>query len=325
MYSITPSSESSLLVSQEKNLLQEAIAGLNQSPKVLPSKLLYDERGSQLFEAICELPEYYPTRTEKNILANNVSEIAQVIGSHIELIEFGSGASIKTRILLDALIEPVSYIPIDISGEQLIASAAKIQQTYPHIVVSPVHGDYTQKISDYLLPKLSRKVNRKIAFFPGSTIGNFHKSEVEQFLRQVVDLVGKGGGLLIGVDLKKNENTLIKAYNDSQGITAHFNLNLLHRLNRELKANFAVEYFEHRAIWNEEESRIEMHLISLKSQTAKIQNFHCYFEQHESICTEYSYKYSLEEFALLAADYFQVEKVWTDEESLFSVQYLKRK
>lgn len=322
MHSITPSSKSSLLASKDNNLLQEAIFGLSRTPKLLSSKLLYDERGSQLFEAICELPEYYPTRTEKKILADNASEIAQLIGSHIELIEFGSGASIKTRILLDALIEPVSYIPIDISGEQLIASAAKIQQTYPHIVVSPLYGDYTEKI---YLPNLLSKVNRKVAFFPGSTIGNFHKSEAQKFIQQVADLVGEGGGLLIGVDLKKNEDTLIRAYNDSQGITAHFNLNLLHRLNRELKANFAVEYFEHRAIWNEEESRIEMHLISLKSQTAKIQNFYCHFDQHESICTEYSYKYTLEEFALLAADYFQVEKVWTDEESLFSVQYLTRK
>ncbi|MBE9078674.1 L-histidine N(alpha)-methyltransferase [Romeria aff. gracilis LEGE 07310] len=299
-------------------MMATAIAGLSQSPKVLPAKLLYDERGSQLFEAICDLPEYYPTRTEIGILQRHAEQIATLIGSNAQLIEFGSGWSIKTRILLEAIDQLASYVPIDISCEPLLESARKLRAAYPHLQVHPLCVDYEQ---DFSLPDNEQSRLRRVAFFPGSTIGNFPQPEARAFLNRIADLVGPDGALLIGVDLQKDLDILLPAYNDAQGITAEFNLNLLHRLNREAGANFEVEQFEHWAIWNEAFGRIEMRLISQKEQNVQIGNATFNFQPGESICTEYSYKYTLEGFAQLA-ERFRVEEVWTDARSLFSVQYL---
>lgn len=303
---------------QGEGLVATAIAGLSQSPKILPSKLLYDERGSQLFEAICDLSEYYPTRTEIGILHQHADAIAALIGSNVQMIEFGSGWSIKTRILLDAIDQMVSYVPIDISCEPLLESARKLRAAYPHLQVHPLCVDYEQ---DFSLPDNQQSRLQRVAFFPGSTVGNFPRPQARAFLNRIADLIGTGGALLIGVDLQKDLNILLPAYNDAQGVTAEFNLNLLHRLNREANANFEVEQFEHRAIWNETFGRIEMHLISRKEQKVQVGNATFSFQPGESICTEYSYKYTLDSFAQIA-ERFRVEEVWTDEQALFSVQYL---
>lgn len=303
---------------QTSTLIHQVVAGLSQFPKRLPSKLLYDDRGSQLFEAICDLPEYYPTRTEITILRQHVNDIVHQIGPQAQLIEFGSGWSIKTRILLDALDDLVGYIPIDISCEPLLDSARKLRQAYPDLTVAPLCIDYDQP---FTLPHTKCSAQRQVAFFPGSTIGNFTPLEAQHFLKRLATLVGPGGALLIGVDLKKDPAVLVPAYDDSQGVTAQFNLNLLYRLNRELGSNFVPEQFQHRAIWNESEHRIEMHLISLLPQDVKIGEAIFHFEADDFICTEYSYKYTLETFADVAKP-FKVNTVWTDEQQLFSVQFL---
>lgn len=303
---------------QTSTLVDQVVNGLCQSSKRLPSKLLYDDRGSQLFEAICDLPEYYPTRTEIDILQQYTSDIAQQIGPQAQLIEFGSGWSIKTRILLDVLDDLAGYIPIDISCEPLLESVQKLRRAYPKLEVSPLCIDYDQPFS---LPKSARIAQRRVAFFPGSTIGNFTPLEAQHFLKRIAGLVGPQGGLLIGVDLKKDPALLIPAYNDSQSVTAQFNLNLLSRLNRELGSNFVPENFRHRAIWNEAESRIEMHLVSATHQQVQVGKHKIHVTEGESICTEYSYKYTLETFADIAKP-FTVQKVWLDKKRLFSVQFL---
>lgn len=303
---------------QTSALVAQVVAGLCQSPKRLPSKLLYDDRGSQLFEAICDLPEYYPTRTEIGILQQNADDIVRQIGPQARLIEFGSGWSIKTQILLDALDDLVGYIPIDISCEPLLESVHKLRRAYPDLAVSPLCIDYDQPFS---LPESERPAQRQVAFFPGSTIGNSTPLEAQHFLKRIAELVGPQGALLIGVDLRKDPALLIPAYNDSQGVTAQFNLNLLYRLNRELGSNFVPENFQHQAIWNEAESRIEMHLVSDMSQQLQIDEHEVCLAKGESICTEYSYKYTLETFASIVKP-FTAQKVWLDEKSLFSVQLL---
>ncbi len=220
------------------DLAAEAIAGLNQAAKTLPCKLFYDKRGSELFESICQQPEYYPTRTEIGVVRRYLAEIVQAIGPRVQLIEFGSGSSSKTRILLDALIEPVAYAPVDISRDQLLVSANRIQSAYPDLQVQAVCADY---LEPFEAPEPDRRPERRVAFFPGSTIGNFDESEARRFLGRITDMVGPGGGLLIGVDLRKSEEILVAAYDDARGVTAEFNLNVLHRLNREAGANFDVD------------------------------------------------------------------------------------
>ena len=296
------------------------LQGLQDARKELPSKYFYDEAGSQLFEQICELDEYYPTRTELSIIQAQMQEIIALLGPHCLLIEYGSGSSTKVRMLLDALEYPAGYVPIDIAKEQLLRSAASLGLAYPELEVLPVCADYT---SDFELPLPNKPVWQRVAYFPGSTIGNFDREPATLFLQQIAR-VCQGGGLLIGVDLKKDFNILHRAYNDSQGVTAQFNKHLLVRINQELDANFQLNQFGHYAFYNPGQSRIEMHLVSLKNQMVRIGESEIFFKLGESIWTESSYKYTLEEFAQLAASAgFNVERVWTDPRNLFSVQYLK--
>jgi dimethylhistidine N-methyltransferase len=300
------------------DLANDAIAGLASTPKTLPCKLFYDKRGSELFDRICSLPEYYPTRTEVGILRDQIAPIVEAVGPNVQLVELGSGSSNKTRILLDALVDPVGYAPIDISREHLWESAERIHHAYPSLQVQAVCADYIEPFS---IPEPRCLPARRVAFFPGSTIGNFDADEARRFLRRIAGIVGVGGGLLIGVDLRKNEEELIAAYDDAQGVTAEFNLNVLHHLNREAGADFEVEQFEHRSVWNRELGRVEMHLVSRVAQSVEIAGRCFDFAAGEAVRTESAYKYGLEQFAALA-DGFRVEQVWCDAERRFSVQYL---
>ncbi|NNL86179.1 MAG: L-histidine N(alpha)-methyltransferase [Myxococcales bacterium] len=297
--------------------LADVTEGLRASPKTLPCKYFYDERGSRLFDDICELEAYYPTRTELKIMRDAAPEIASALGSAVRLVEYGSGSSIKTRILLDHLRDPAAYVPVDISAEHLTRSAAELSSAYPGLKVLPVCADFTR---DFPLPEVP-EAKRTVVYFPGSTIGNFSPKDAAEFLRGVADLCGPGGGLLIGVDLVKDRPVLERAYNDEEGVTAAFNLNLLRRLNRELGANFELDGFLHVARWNPEESRIEMHLTSERDQQVQLGEHTFSFAKGETIHTESSYKYRLESFARLAAEAgFDRSEVWTDERDWFSVQ-----
>ncbi len=302
---------------EQATFRKEVLQGLQKAQKELPSKYFYDERGSQLFEQICELDEYYPTRTELAIMQRAMPEIVELLGPACLLVEYGSGSSQKTRQLLDALPEPAGYVPIDISKEYLAFSAQSLMTTYPGLEVLPVCADYT---STFTIPTPTKPVACQIGYYPGSTIGNFDPIPAQQFLKRIAALCG---GLLIGVDLKKDYNILHHAYNDKQGVTAQFNLNLLIRINRELEANFALDCFTHYACYNPGNNRIEMHLVSLREQVVRIGDVEIGFKRGESIWTESSYKYTLDEFARLASSAgFAVKHVWIDEQNLFSVQYL---
>ncbi len=301
------------------DILRELLEGLQKPEKSLPSKLFYDELGSELFEQITRLDEYYLTRTEAEIFTDRIDEIIGHLGSEVTLIEFGSGNSQKTRILLDHLPDPVGYVPIDISQEKLTESATAIAAAYPGLNVIPIWADYTRELE---LPAIEG--SRKAAFFPGSTIGNFYPDEAEAFLKRVAELVGEGGGLLIGVDLKKDERILNRAYNDAEGVTAAFNLNMLAHLNQEFGANFQVDKFRHHAAYNEELGRIEMYLVSLEDQTVSLGDAEISFRRDERILTEVSHKYTVEEFERLAVrGGFHVQDVWIDSDRLFSVQCLE--
>lgn len=300
------------------DLAAEAVAGLRAPQKTLPCKLFYDKRGSELFEAICALPEYYPTRTEIGIMRRHLAAIVAAVGPRVQLIELGSGSSTKTKILLDALVDPVAYTPIDISREHLWESAERLHDRYPDLQLQALCADYTEPLA---IPEPEREPDRRVVFFPGSTIGNFHAADARRFLGRIADIVGAGGGLLIGVDLRKRAQLLVAAYDDAQGVTAQFNLNALHRLNREADADFAVDQFAHRSVWNDEYGRIEMHLVSRVAQRARVDGHEFEFAAGETIRTECAYKYDLAQFAA-AAEGFRVAHVWTDDRRLFSVQYL---
>ncbi len=298
----------------------EVLQGLQQAQKTLPSKLFYDERGSQLFEAICQLEEYYLTRTETAIMQAHISEIASLLGRGCVLIEYGSGNSQKTRLLLEALSDPVAYIPVDISETSLRRSAATLAAAYPGLAILPVWADYTHP---FTLPPIPRPRARRVAYFPGSTIGNFYPDQAVAFLQRIAQITGPNGALLIGVDLKKDAGALHRAYNDRAGVTAAFNLNILVRLNHEFGADFQPDQFIHYAFYNELEGRIEMHLISRKTQTVHMGEHTIPFKAGETILTEVSYKYTLEEFQHLAAQAgFSLGRVWTDAGHQFSIQYL---
>jgi dimethylhistidine N-methyltransferase len=301
------------------SLRSDVLSGLQREQKEVPSKYLYDARGSQLFDAICNLDEYYPTRTEMSILQECVGEMADALGPHVQLVEYGSGSSLKTRILLDHLDALSSYVPVDISREHLLDAAGSIAEAYPDLAVQPVCADYTAEVP---LPDLPPDASRRVVYYPGSTIGNFQPSTAQTFLSRIADCVGTNGGLLIGVDLRKSPDTLRAAYNDAEGVTAAFNKNLLHRLNRELDADFDVDAFHHEAQWNADAGCIEMHLVSDASQTVHIGDHRFAFSEGESIRTEYSYKYTLDGFSRLASRAgFSVDQVWTDDAGLFSIQY----
>ncbi|HKZ54434.1 MAG TPA: L-histidine N(alpha)-methyltransferase [Anaerolineales bacterium] len=301
-------------------VLDEVLLGLTKTRKELPCKLFYDERGSVLFEQICTLDEYYLTRTEIAIMEQNASELAELMGPRCVLLEYGSGSSTKTRILLDHLHEPVAYIPIDYAAEQLQRSAAAIAASYPSLGVFPLNADYTQRVG---LPSIAEEGARRVGFFPGSTIGNFRLTEAVRFLRRVWAIVGPGGGFLIGADLRKDPKVLHSAYNDASGVTAEFNLNILAHINRRFDADFRLDKFAHRAFYNERLGRIEMHLISREDQRVRLQDVEIAFRKGEGVLTEVSYKYSVEQFRTLARRAsFEVRRVWMDAGQLFSVQYL---
>lgn len=304
------------------NDLAEIMAGLSRPQKMLPPKFFYDRAGSRLFDEICQLPEYYLTRTELQIMECFVDEIACRVGPQASLIEFGSGSSLKTRILLEHLDHLAAYVPVDISKDHLVVAAAELAKDYPHIEVLPVAADFTHP---FPLPQPKRMPLRNLVYFPGSTIGNFAPDAAHELLRVMHQEAGDNGALLIGVDLKKDVAVLERAYNDSAGITARFNLNMLQRLNREFDADFDLTGFRHCAIYNEEFGRIEMHLVSLREQSFSVCGRPFTLARGESIVTEHSHKYSLQEFRAMAERAgFCVDAVWTDPEQLFSVQYCLR-
>lgn len=303
-----------------REFLAEALAGLRSTPKTLPCKYFYDQRGSQLFDAICEQPEYYPTRTELAIMRTQIGAIAEALGEGVLLIELGSGSSVKTRLLLDHLRNMAGYIPMDISLEHLRMTAEAINRDYPDLEVLPVCADY---MSDFHVPESTIPAQHRVVYFPGSTIGNLTPPVAVDLLARAARICGPDGSMLIGVDLKKNPATLEAAYDDANGVTAEFNLNLLHRMNAELDANFEVDQFEHRAVYNAALGRIEMHLVSLADQVVTVAGETVAFARGEHIHTENSHKYSLEDFAALASQAgFRVAHVWTDPDNLFSVQML---
>lgn len=299
------------------DFLQEVIAGLRGQPRSVPPKFFYDETGSRLFDRICATPEYYPTRTEIGILRENVAAIVGHVGRDCLLIEPGSGNSAKVRELLTPLM-PRVYMPVDISRQYLRESAARLAREYPWLEVRAACADFT---TGQRLPGIPER-GRRVAFFPGSSVGNFEPAAARAFLAFLAETVGEDGGLLIGVDLKKDTAVLEAAYNDAEGATAAFNLNLLTRINRELHADFDLDGFAHHAFYNPEHGRVEMHLVSCGNQRVRIQGQRFEFRSGETIHTENSYKYTVQEFAALAAEAgFRQDAVWTDAESLFSVQY----
>jgi dimethylhistidine N-methyltransferase len=307
----------------QESFLAEVLSGLQKPQKELPSKYLYDERGSGLFEHICALDEYYIPVIEASIMQAHIGEMVGLIGSRALLVEYGSGNCKKVRILLDNLRDPVGYLPVDISRKQLAHVARELAVDYPALEILPVCADY---MNGFKLPKPERSPSQVVVYFPGSTIGNFDPVTAEQFLRHIATVCGAGGALLIGIDLKKDDSVLHRAYNDSEGVTAAFNLNLLQRINYELNSDFRLDWFEHSAFYNRDEGRIEMHLISQRAQDVHLDNATIHFAEGETIWTESSYKFDVDEFARLAAAAgFEVQRAWTDERQWFSVQYLVAK
>ncbi len=301
-------------------LAHDVLDGLRESPKQLSPVWFYDEVGSSLFDSICDLPEYYLTRTEMQIMARHGAEMAQLIGPHAALIEFGSGSSDKTRVLLDKLESLACYVPIDISRDYLFDAAGTLARDYPQLRITPVCADFTQPFD---LPVHIAAAHRRVVYFPGSTLGNFETQAARRLLATMRTIIGRKGAVLIGIDLRKDPNMLERAYNDDAGVTAAFNLNALRHLNRELGADFDVDAFEHSAVWVEDHSRIEMHLVSTRDQSIHLGDETVQIRRGERLRTELSHKYSLDDFAALAASAdLDVERVWTDDNALFSVQLL---
>ncbi len=309
------------LAPEQEDFRTAVLEGLSRPHKSLPCKFFYDQVGSALFDRICELPEYYPTRTEIGILTKAAPEIAALAGRGGVLVEYGSGSSRKTRLLLDALAPDV-YMPIDISRQHMLAACHALAADYPTLHLMAVCADYTRP---FVLPRVARGGQRRLAFFPGSSIGNFGPLEALRFLKNVAQQLATGDGLLIGVDLKKDPAILHAAYNDAAGVTAAFNLNLLARCNRELGTDFDLGAFAHRAFYNEAAGRIEMHLDSLRTQTVQVAGQAFEFAAGESIHTENSYKYRPDEFRHLATQAgFEPLHTWADAGELFGVLYLRR-
>ncbi len=303
-----------------ENFRDDVLNGLARLPKALPPKYFYDARGSELFEAICELPEYYPTRTELMMMQAHAPEMARLLGPDCLLIEYGAGSGRKTRVLIEALA-PAAYVPIDISRTALRQCAAELAAQYPAVAIAAVCADYSRP---FAMPRLDGVApRRRVIYFPGSTIGNFTRGDALRFLRHAQALAGPGGAMLVGVDLKKDPARLHAAYNDAQGVTAAFNLNLLARINRELDGHFDLTAFEHHAFYDVGEGRIEMHLRSLCEQTIGIAGRAFQFSKGETIHTENSCKYAVGEFQQLArAAGFVPQQCWCDADNLFSIHYL---
>jgi dimethylhistidine N-methyltransferase len=301
-----------------EDLRGEVLSGLRRAPRTLPCKYFYDAVGSRLFDEICDLDEYYLTRAECAILERDGAEIARAIGPGALLVELGSGSSAKTHIVLEALERPAGYVPVDISRDHLMAAAHRISRSFPALPVHPVCADFTEGVG---LPDGIDESAPRYVFFPGSTIGNFDAAGRHRVLEHVVELHGDaGGGLLVGIDLIKDRDVLEAAYNDAAGVTAAFNLNLLERVNRELDADFDVARFRHEAVFNEARSRVEMYLVSEVDQIARVEGHRFVFRRGERICTEHSYKFSVEGFSEQAARVgLERRGLWTDPEERFAV------
>ena len=298
---------------------RDMAAALAARPRAISPKYFYDEAGSQLFDRICELPEYYPTRTELGILENNARDIAAHMGPRAEIVEFGAGSLRKVRLLLNAMEAPARYMPIDISGEHLSRAASALQRDYPGLEVQPVVADYTQRL---LLPAALPGSGQRVGFFPGSTIGNFTPAEALHFLHVAAQVL-RGGAMLLGADLVKEPAVLHAAYNDTQGVTAAFNLNLLARANRELGARFVLDQFAHSAFYNAPLQRIEMHLVSKRRQMVTLGGECFEFEEGETLHTENSHKFTIDGLRALAAKAgFRPGPVWADAQGHFSVHWL---
>lgn len=306
-------------VAQDATFLNEVLAGLSRSPKAIPCRYLYDEHGSALFDRICLLPEYYPTRTERRILSAHAPEMAAAIGEGVRFIELGAGSGGKAELLLGAMPGARAYVCIDISPVPLANAAAGVGARHPDLAVSQVCGNYLGELE---LP--SGGSLRDVCFFPGSTIGNFERKDAQAFLAKWHGRLGPDGMMLIGVDLKKDAGVLERAYDDAQGVTAQFSLNLLRRANRELGANFNLDAFRHRARYVSDPGYIEITLVSLTDQTVKVGGRHFHFAPGETIHVENSHKYGVGEFTVLAGEAgFASAGVWTDPAGLFSVHLLR--
>ena len=326
--SVTPSSRERAASSGLQNVPADAASrsfaadlarALASQPRSISPKYFYDARGSQLFDRICELPEYYPTRTELAILRSHAGEIAAQMGPRAEIVEFGAGSCAKVGLLLDAMDRPARYLPIDISGEHLASSTAQLRAQYPALDVQPVVADYTQRL---LLPARLPGAGQRVGFFPGSTIGNFTPAEALHFL-EVTGKVLRGGALLLGADLIKDPGVLHAAYNDAQGVTAGFNLNLLARANDELGTDFVLERFAHSAFYNAPLQRIEMHLVSRRRQQVTLDGQAYEFDEGETLHTENSYKFTVDGLRALAVRAgFRAGPVWTDPHRMFSLHWL---
>jgi dimethylhistidine N-methyltransferase len=320
-----PISQPASLTEQDLSVaddMSEIIEGLSKQQKSLPPKFFYDERGSRLFDAICELPEYYLTRTELSIMQTHIDEIVALVGPQASLIEFGSGSSLKTRMLLERLDRLAAYVPVDISREHLMAAAGSLAAEYPAVEVWPVLADFMQPFE---LPNPSVMPLRNIVYFPGSTIGNFSPDEAHKLLKVMHVAAGEDGALLIGVDLQKDIGVIERAYNDEDGVTAEFNVNMLSHLNNEFGANFNLDLFRPSAVYDAEHGRVEMSLISECEQNVRVGGRSFHFAEGEALITEHSHKYTLEQFSGMAQKAgFVVDTVWTDPEQLFSVQYCLR-
>ncbi len=298
----------------------QILEGLRSRQKWISPKYFYDERGSELFDEICRLPEYYPTRTELALMDRHLDEIARLVGPRASVIEFGAGSNVKVRKLLDSLDRPAAYVPVEISADYLVRQAEELARDYPDVHVQPVFADFTRPFE---LPDHPVTPERNLVFFPGSTIGNFTRPQAADLLEVMKLEAGAEGALLIGVDLRKDPAVLHAAYNDSQGVTAAFNLNVLERFNRELGANFDLANFRHEAIYDRSEGRIEMRLVSKRPQLVAIAGTRIPFAANEHIITEYSHKYSVEEFVALAERAgFNAGRTWIDDVSLFSIHYM---
>jgi len=312
----------SLRASPTAEFLDDVLKGLSSASRTIPSKYFYDDIGSMIFDEICELDEYYPTRVESEIMHRYGGEIACQLGSDVRLVEYGSGSSTKTRILLDHLVDPSLYVPVDISNQHLARTADALARDYPLLTVAPVAADFTRP---FVVPKREFEPRRTCVYFPGSTIGNFAQKEAILLLADIAHRCERGDGLLIGFDLRKDINVLEMAYNDRAGVTAAFNKNLLHRMNSELGANFNTRQFGHLAFFNDEAGRIEMHLVSQRKQVVSIADHSFRFDRSETICTEYSHKYSINEFRQMTAQVgWHCKETWTDERDYFAVMYLER-
>jgi dimethylhistidine N-methyltransferase len=304
----------------DQSFLDDVIKGFSRESKALNCKYFYDERGSQLFDQICELDEYYLTRTEQAVMDRHIDEMVYQIGEQVMLIEFGSGSSVKTQTLLEALHDPVAYVPIDISEDHLLKTAETLQSQYPGIEILPVVADFTM---DFDLPRSKRKPSHAAVYFPGSTIGNFEPDKAGEILARFSEMLGPEGGLLIGIDLQKDPAIIHAAYNDASGITAEFNLNLLHRINSELDADINVDKFEHLARYNQQLGRVEIYVVSTEQQTVYLDGREFEFAENEKVFTEYSHKYTIEGFAEIAAEArFSLHKSWTDDDKHFALLHL---